>query len=203
MGCSHADSRHLGAGEAKLSLNVDNESADVKAAIEKYGPSERLSDDYVDTPQTHSEQIRFLHNSALVSLVSRLCEALRNMADHATLVVRRGGTPQYRNGKFGKKGDFIELFNEYHSRSGMFDSDTTPIDFVGPMVAARNRIAHHGSRAYKMNAGLVDETSANHFKQYVKGSGWEAVVEVTDNFSRLYSVLCTSRNATKYAVPTV
>jgi hypothetical protein len=172
----------LHAAEHTLSSNVDKTVADIKAGIAKYGGNQRFDDDYVDALSTYSEQIRFLRNNALVALVSRLQITVRKMADSATTFVPREKLDEYRKGRFGKKGEWPLLLNEFEKRFGIdFYSEAGLVDFITPLVAARNRIVHHGGEPFNMaDDGTLIESTADGYREYVKGEGFNATVEVSE-----------------------
>lgn len=172
----------LGAAEQMLSAQVDKEIAEIKVAVEKYGGSQRLDDNYVDALSTYTDQMRFLRNNALVALTSMLYTALREMADAAQWFAPGQGTDFYRNGSFGKKGEYPLILNEYEARFKVnFKEKDELVTFIGPMIEARNRIVHHGGKPYvEKEGGIVEETSAASFTEYVQGNGISAEIEVTD-----------------------
>jgi hypothetical protein len=170
----------LSAAERMLSQQVDKELAEIKAAVEKYGGNQRLDDDWVDTLSTHSEQLRFLRNNGLVALVSHLYRAMRDMATAANNFVENAGPDNYRKGSFGKKGEWALLLNEYEERFKIVFKSESPLNFLRPMVDARNCIVHDGGKPYRINDDLsLDESPAATFPSYVKGEGWSAEVEVS------------------------
>jgi hypothetical protein len=112
------------------------------------------------------EQAAFLGNSALVMLVSRLDLALRRMA-------RLGDSlASWKLGKYSGRfpvGGFGRLWNEYEARFGFdFIADAREIDFVEPMVLARNLIIHQGAQAVFENPdGSLNKGFAESHPQYV------------------------------------
>jgi hypothetical protein len=117
------------------------EEAREKTLDDEY--QKHLVDEHVDVLATNSGQERFLRNMALVALASRLAHALRQMARHAELFIKR------REGRYGasKSSEFERIWAEYFERFGIDVENSGRVGFVESMVEARNRIVHAGGEA--------------------------------------------------------
>ncbi|MCU1284163.1 MAG: hypothetical protein JWO13_513 [Acidobacteriales bacterium] len=160
----------FGAAIAKLSEETDRNVAEIESLVKKYGGSSRLDDEYVETLSTHSDQTKFLRNNALVALVSRLQAAFLWMVRDARVFVTPPA-PRNRTDRFKDKGEWGSILNNIEQRFGI-DFPATITDFLWPMVAARNRIVHHGADPYERRPdGTPDLNSASAFLEYVSAQG--------------------------------
>lgn len=170
------------AGEEQLSKETDKALADLdKYAEHPKANHERLSDERVDALWMYSDQTRFLRNSALVSLTSRLYQALRRMANTAERFSPRT-QPRYSDGRFGGKNEFKRLWNEIEARFGLdMQANQARINFVEPMVLARNKIVHEGSEISQLKDDFTPDLSfANDCPEYVSDRGIYAEIDAKE-----------------------
>ncbi|HEY2498901.1 MAG TPA: hypothetical protein VGK24_17700 [Candidatus Angelobacter sp.] len=130
----------LTASRKSLSDRVDSELAKFNEYRELPNANqEHLNDEYVDILATHNEQEVFLRNAALVSLTTLLNVTLKRM-------LRQGHFKPRINGRYTGKHEFARLWSELKERFGI-EFALNEIDFVEPMVMARNQIVHEGGDA--------------------------------------------------------
>jgi hypothetical protein len=172
----------MNAGVQMLSQEVDKDLAAIDKHLSNSEPQwERLTDERVDVLSMYGEQMRFLRNSALVSLTSRLLQALRRMAQSAVWFSPRA-KGRYNDGRFGSKNEFKRLWNELEERFA-FDmvANAALIDFLEPMVMARNQIVHEGSQVNVLKDDLTVDTSfSDAYPDYVSGTGLYVEVEAKE-----------------------
>lgn len=164
----------LAGGRKSLSDRVDSELA----KLDEYrklpnADQDHLNDEYVDILATHNEQDIFLRNAALVSLTTLLNVTIKRM-------LRQSYFEPRINGRYPGRHEFARLWSEFRERFGI-EFAPAEIEFVEPMVMARNQIVHEGGDAALIQpGGGLDTSFANSYPQYVRFSGSiSASVEVT------------------------
>ncbi len=172
----------MDAATEALSNTADKDLAIIdKHLVKSRSNFDYLTDKRVDILSMYAEQTRFLRNSTLVSLSSRLYQALRRMANHAERFSPRTKA-RYNEGRFGKNNEFKRLWNELEERFG-FDigANSSLIDFVEPMVMARNQIVHEGSQVNVLRDDMtIDTTFSDAFPDYVDGTGMYVEVDAKE-----------------------
>jgi hypothetical protein len=121
----------------------------------------------------HNEQDVFLRNAALVSLTTLLNVTIKSM-------LRQANSQPRKEGRYPGKQEFARLWSEFEARFGIGFA-TDEIEFVEPMVMARNQIVHEGADAALIQpGGSLDSSFADSYPQYVRyAESIMASVEVT------------------------
>jgi hypothetical protein len=121
--------------------------------------------------QYFGDQERFLHNMALVGLLSLLTHTLNALLRAGSFVTRKKGS--YR-----KQGDseFAEIWREFEKRFGIdfFEVNKELVEFIEPLRRARNQIVHNGGEAH----------IAKHVDDIVLDAGEEGYFDLS--FSKAY-----------------
>lgn len=165
-----------------LSSTADENLATVDKKLAKSRANfDHLTDKRVDILSIYGEQTRFVRNSALVSLCSRLYQALRRMANSAERFSPRT-KGRYNDGRFGKNNEFKRLWNELEERFELdMVASSSLIEFVEPLVMARNQIVHEGSQVNVLWDDMtVDTTFSDAFPEYVDGTGMYVEVDAKE-----------------------
>lgn len=166
-------SRIVDAGMTTIDAELEKELKELEELRSKRGVNlQRLEDERVDALSMSDDQSRFLRNSAMVMLTSRLYLTLRRMT-------QRGYFTERNPAGYSGKSEWHRLWKEYRERFGIeFSNDL--VGFIEPMVLARNQIIHEGGDATLIREdGTWDDTFTQKYPEYVHGAGIGAEVSVS------------------------